>query len=188
VNGDRTQPFSQCENLEVLSISPMASESPNVRVGVGAFILKSSKDVNDNPQFLVGKRLNSHGAGSLALPGGHLEFGETLEECSVREVKEETGLNVLNVQFLTATNDYMPQDNKHYVTMFMVCAREDDRAEPQVLEPDKCEAWEWVSWEDLKSWAKEEIEAQAGKVLQKKLFTPLLSLVKQRPGVVPSLK
>jgi 8-oxo-dGTP diphosphatase len=165
----------------------MASVPPKVCVGVGAFILKSSHESLENPHFIIGKRINAHGAGTYALPGGHLEFGETPEQCAAREVKEETGLNVTNVRFLTATNDIMQADGKHYITLFMVCARENDSDLPQVLEPDKCEGWEWASWEDLMKWVKDAHEARDGEVLKKNLFVPLLNLVKQRPGLIPNL-
>ncbi|KAL8804021.1 MAG: hypothetical protein Q9182_002812 [Xanthomendoza sp. 2 TL-2023] len=163
----------------------MSSEAPKVRVGVGAFILESTSQQSlQNPRFLIGKRINAHGAGAWATPGGHLEFGETPESCAAREVLEETGLKVTNVEFLTATNDFMPNDNKHYITLFVVCVRENDGEEPQIMEPDKCEAWEWASWEDLLKWVKQEAEAQGGAV-EKKLFAPFLNLIRQRPGVKP---
>jgi len=162
--------------------------NPQVRVGVGVFILASSNEPANNPRFLVGKRMNSHGAGTYALPGGHLEFGETPEECAARETLEETGLEISPAQFLTATNDYMPAENKHYITMFTICVREKDSDEPQVLEPEKCEGWDWVSWEELMDWVKVESEAEEDEVLERKLFLPLLNLVRQRPGVVPSLR
>jgi len=158
----------------------MAAIPPHVRVGVGVFVLESSHEIPTNPRFLIGKRKGPHGAGSLALPGGHLEFGETLEECAAREVMEETTLKVVNLRFLTATNDIMQADNKHYVTMFLVGTRENDKDQPHVMEPLKCEGWEWVSWVDLVRWVKDEDAAV------RKMFIPLVNLVQQRPGVLPS--
>ncbi|KAL9039547.1 MAG: hypothetical protein Q9214_004833 [Letrouitia sp. 1 TL-2023] len=163
----------------------MSSDASEVRVGVGAFILESSlQQCLKNPRFLIGKRLNTHGAGTWATPGGHLKFGETPEICAARKVLEETDLKVTNVRYLTASNDFMPANNKHYVTIFMDCVRENDREEPKVLEPDKCEAWEWASWENLLRWVKQEAEAQSG-VVKNKLFTPFLNLARQRPDVKP---
>ena len=163
------------------------STHPQVRVGVGVFILKSHNEPSQNPCFLVGKRLNSHGAGTYALPGGHLEFGETPEGCAAREVLEETGLKVTDIRFHTATNDYMPNENKHYVTLFVVCVREDQDDKPEVLEPEKCERWEWVSWEDLRRWVEVELNAGEDEAVQTRVFLPLVNLARQRPGFIPSL-
>lgn len=167
--------------------SHTATMSDQVRVGVGAFVLQSSKQDLQNPTFLIGKRLGSHGAGTYALPGGHLEFGESPEECAAREILEETGLEVKNVRFLTATNDILKKDKKHYITMFMVCERLREEDQPRVTEPDKCEGWEWSSWEELVALVKREQELQEGETLERTLFQPLLDLVEQRPDVVPTL-
>jgi ADP-ribose pyrophosphatase YjhB (NUDIX family) len=61
--------------------------------------------------------------GTYALPGGHLEFQESFENCAARELEEETGLSVKleDVHFMTCTNNILHQDSgKHYVTIFMV--------------------------------------------------------------------
>ena len=50
--------------------------------------------------------------GTWALPGGHLEFGESFESCAARKMLEETDLLVGNVRFLTATNDIMDAEGK----------------------------------------------------------------------------
>ena len=73
-------------------------------------------------------------SGTWALPGGHLDFGESFETCAMREVLEETGLQVKDdsVRFLTATNDVMPSEHKHYVTIFMACRPELKDPEPKV--------------------------------------------------------
>ena len=70
-----------------------------VRVGVGCMIRSSA-----HPGcVLFGRRKGSHGAGTLALPGGHLEMDETWEECAIREVKEETNLTIENVKLVHVT-------------------------------------------------------------------------------------
>ncbi|MBT0662893.1 NAD(+) diphosphatase [Geobacter pelophilus] len=40
------------------------------------------------------------GEGRYSLVAGFLDFGESLEECAVREVKEETGVDITNVQYV----------------------------------------------------------------------------------------
>ena len=50
----------------------------------------------------------------------------------MREVLEETGLDIEDVQFLTATNDVMPQDGKHYVTVFVGARVKDNGKVPEV--------------------------------------------------------
>ncbi|KPV75914.1 uncharacterized protein RHOBADRAFT_52926 [Rhodotorula graminis WP1] len=142
----------------------------HVRVGVGCFLF------NSKLEFVTGVRKGSHGAGAIQLPGGHLEMGESPEACAVREVAEETGLVVRedDVRFLTATNDVFAAERKHYVTLFVAC-RVDD-VKPEVLEPDKCERWEWCSWEHLKELALDP---------DTNLFLPLRNLILQRPELDP---
>jgi ADP-ribose pyrophosphatase YjhB (NUDIX family) len=47
--------------------------------------------VDDHGHVLLQRRADS---GNWALPGGTMDIGETLDQCVVREVKEETGLNI----------------------------------------------------------------------------------------------
>lgn len=110
------------------------------KVGVGVMLRNDGK-------ILLGKRKNAHGEGSWSFPGGHLEFKESWEACAKREVFEETGLEIKNLQFATATNDIFEKEGKHYITIIIIA----DYAvgELQLKEPDKCEAWEWFSWENL---------------------------------------
>ena len=59
---------------------------------VGIFIF------NQKGEILL---LESHKwPGAYVVPGGHLELGERLEEAAVREAKEETGLDVYDLEFI----------------------------------------------------------------------------------------
>ncbi len=111
-------------------------------VGVAVVVCKDR-------QFLLGKRKNSHGAGCWQFPGGHLEFNESIEACAAREIFEETGITIKNPRLTTFTNDIFEQEQKHYVTLFVVA--DYDAGIVQVKEPDKCDEWGWFSPEDLPS-------------------------------------
>jgi 8-oxo-dGTP diphosphatase len=109
-------------------------------VGVSAIIL-------DGAQVLLGWRVAGHGAGSWQLPGGHLEFGECIEECARREVLEETGLSITNLRLGPYTNDLFSAEGRHYVTLYVLA----DFAGgiPAALEPTKCSHWQWFPWSAL---------------------------------------
>ena len=123
-------------------------------IGVAVIVVKGNR-------VLLGKRKGAHGTGTWAFPGGHLEFNESIEDCALREVYEETGLQVKNLRFGPYTNDIFPAEKKHYVTLFVIA----DHAygEPQVKEPHKCERWEWSEWPP-------ELQPQ---------FLPILNLLKR---------
>ena len=120
-----------------------------VRVGTGLIVVK-------NGQVLVGKRKGSHAAGLFSFPGGHLDWNETWEDCLLRELSEECGEKIkVSMKYFSperkeffVTNDIMPQYNKHYITIFMVADWID--GEPENMEPEKCEGWSWIGFDDLK--------------------------------------
>lgn len=148
-----------------------AASSGFVRVGVGVLV----KAPNDASKVLCGVRKGSHGAGSLALPGGHLELMESFEDCAMREVMEECDLQLETPTLGHVTNDPMPDEGKHYVTIFMMarCIRKDPIQIPKNMEPHKCECWEAYSWDELTELRNEG-----------RLFGPLDRLVRECPDAV----
>jgi mutator protein MutT len=81
-------------------------------VGVGAIIIRDGK-------ILLEKRKNEPGKGKWSIPGGLVELGESLEETVLREVKEETGLDVEKPELIdVVSNIDLDEDNRikyHFV-------------------------------------------------------------------------
>jgi 8-oxo-dGTP diphosphatase len=123
--------------------------APQVRVGTGIIVVKDGK-------VLVGRRERHALPACFLSPGGHLDFGETLLDCGHRELEEECGPDFkVSFQFFNknrlewfVTNDIMPQYRKHYITIFL--AANWVSGEPVNAEPDKCEGWQWVTFDELK--------------------------------------
>jgi len=109
-------------------------------VGVSIIVVRNGK-------VLLGKRKHSHGAGRWQFPGGHLEFKESIEDCAKRELFEETGIHIKNIQVGPYTNDIFDKEEKHYITLFVIA--EYESGTPSVREPYKCEKWDWFYWSEL---------------------------------------
>lgn len=70
----------------------------NFKIHVNTLI----KDKND--RFLFVQERKPKVFGKYNLPGGHLEFNETIVECAHREVMEETGLQVNLLVLISITS------------------------------------------------------------------------------------
>ncbi|KAI1094006.1 NUDIX hydrolase domain-like protein [Rostrohypoxylon terebratum] len=145
----------------------------HVRVGVAALIC------NAEGKLVLGKRKGSHGAGTWQFPGGHLEMGESFFACAERETLEETGLKVTAEKVLTVTNDIFDPKTKHYVTMFVLCRRVNENDQPETMEPEKCEGWHWVDWDQIRQWCEHHDDEVSPEWAQNKCFLPIRDLAKQ---------
>ena len=109
-------------------------------IGIGVLIKKDEL-------VLFGKRKGAHGGGLWAPPGGRLEFGESLEQCAKREVFEETGLMIKNVQLEGVTNSLHHDSGQHCITLYV--SADYVAGEAQLKEPEKCEGWRWFTWDAI---------------------------------------
>jgi 8-oxo-dGTP diphosphatase len=110
------------------------------RVGVGVLVVREGR-------VLLGERRGSHGAGTWAPPGGHLEYRESPADCAGRELAEETGLTGGTLTPGPYTTDVFEPEGLHYITLFVVAS--DVSGVPIVREPTKCVRWGWFRWSAL---------------------------------------
>lgn len=114
-------------------------------VGIGIFAFNTT-----NKKLLIGKRIKGK---SWGLPGGKLEHGEEFIQSAIRELKEETNIDIedeARVDHVCSFNCVNTDDNYHWFDVY-VRVLLNDNEESQLFnnEPDKCEKWEWFSYEEL---------------------------------------
>ena len=118
------------------------------RVGFGVMIVRDG-------QVLLGKRHEDlvkassklHGEGTWTMPGGKLDFGETLEDGAYRETVEETGVKIdkNRLKIVSITNNIVT--DAHFVTIGFLA--QNFRGEPRVMEPDEIVEWQWFDLNKL---------------------------------------
>jgi 8-oxo-dGTP diphosphatase len=113
-------------------------------IGIGVLLVRDKK-------ILLSMRRKKYGYGTLALPGGHVEWMENLRDTAVREVLEETGIRLSRrrVRNLHAYSEEIhPKLGKHYITFYLIakCPR---GQEPRNIEPHKHGKWGWYDPFDL---------------------------------------
>ncbi len=123
-------------------------ETKKVGAGFGIMILRDNK-VLLGQRHIDPEKADSelNGEGTWTMPGGKLEFGESFEEGAVREVQEETGidLDIKDVKVISLSNDMVP--TAHFVTIGLLCLN--CPQDPKVMEPDEITQWNWFDLENL---------------------------------------
>ena len=111
------------------------------RVGVGVLL------VDTQGRVLLTLRNRPPEAGHWSIVGGKLDFLETLEECAVREAREEVGVEVAIQALLCVTDHCLPQENQHWVSpayLAQILA-----GEAANCEPEKTAAVQWFALNEL---------------------------------------
>ena len=116
----------------------MVEQTIRPQVGVGVIFVRGDT-------VFLAKRHGAHGEDTWASAGGHLENGETLEECGRREAMEELGVTVEDLRYLCVSN--IIAYDKHYVDIEFLGEIGDQ--EPRLMEPESFIASGWFSLDDL---------------------------------------
>ena len=82
-------------------------------IGVGAVVICDGK-------FLLEKRKNEPGKGKWSIPGGLVELGESVEQTVIREVMEETGLEVEKPEHIDVVDNVVRDENGEIKYHFVI--------------------------------------------------------------------
>lgn len=112
-----------------------------IGVGVGAFIL------DEENKLLLHKRAVPAEKDHWCIPGGRLEMFETLEHAVIREVKEETDLDVEVIKLMGICDHIIREESAHWVATSYLCKIKSGEA--KIMEPDKASDMRWFDLDDL---------------------------------------
>lgn len=99
--------------------------------------------VTDGPRVLLQNRVKADWRG-YALPGGHVEKGESFVEAVIREMKEETGLTVIEPR-LVGVKQFPIENGRYIVFLFKA-----EKYEGELISSDEGRM-EWVDYDRIDS-------------------------------------
>lgn len=118
-----------------------------IKVGLGVLIISKNK-------ILLGHRSKTrkdtggvYEPDTWTLPGGKQEYEETIFEGAIREVKEETNLDISDLEIFNASDDI--QVDRHYITIQLVA--KNYSGDLKAMEPTKEDQWKWFDINNLPS-------------------------------------
>lgn len=109
-------------------------DPPHPRLGVGALIVRAG-------HVLLMQRRCDPEAGCWGLPGGKVDWMETVEHALLREIDEELGITARDLRLLCVTDQIDHANDRHWFAPVYLCERFD--GEPRIVEPDKHAALGW---------------------------------------------
>lgn len=103
--------------------------------------------VEKDKQVLLTLRKNIFGSGQWCFPGGHMEHGESSLVCAKRELKEEIGVEAVDIKLIAVINDTPEHQDTHYVRFVYLITKWN--GEIINAEPDICEQFKWFNINNL---------------------------------------
>jgi ADP-ribose pyrophosphatase YjhB (NUDIX family) len=76
--------------------------------------------IESNDKIVLIKRGTEPFKGMIAIPGGHMELGETIENAAKREAKEETSLDIELIDILGVYSDPKRDPRKHSIATVFI--------------------------------------------------------------------
>ena len=110
-------------------------------IPVVRLIIKNAKD-----EVLILRRAGSaHATGFWCLPGGKVDYCDTVEESAVRELQEETSLVCNSLRFLFYQDSLPPEPGgMHCINLYFACA-----VSRTVVLNNESSEFAWISREDI---------------------------------------
>jgi ADP-ribose pyrophosphatase YjhB (NUDIX family) len=101
-------------------------------------------------QILLVKRKNEPFRGYMAIPGGFVNEGETVEDAAKREVREETSLDIELVDILGVYSDPKRDPRGHIMsTVFIAYVPVNRNKSVEALAADDASELEWIDLEAI---------------------------------------
>ena len=87
--------------------------------------------LNNKKDLILIRRKNPPFQGELALPGGFVDIGETVENACIREAKEETNINIKIIKLIGVFSDPKRDPRGHNITIAFLCEPLTDEEKPK---------------------------------------------------------
>lgn len=82
------------------------------------------------------------------IPGGHIELGETMEEALIREIREETGLEIYDIELLSLKESIFSETfhkEKHFIFIDFKCRTD----QYEVTLNEEAQEYRWVGLDEI---------------------------------------